>query len=261
MLTIKELPGTVGTMLFGADQQEIGEVADIYMDQRTLAPEWLVLHTGWFGTRRSFVPTASAEWNGANLVVPFSKAEVKDAPTAEADDFLTAEEEEQLYRHYGLDYHYEDFTQDPIATTMSGTEPAAQQPSAPTAGTDEAMTRSEEQLRVGTRSQEVGRARLRKWIDTEHVTQTVPVSREEVRIVREPVTSENVDQATSGPDLTENVHEVILHEEQAVVSKVTVPVERVRLEKETVTEERPVEADVRKERIEFEENAPPGRPQ
>ncbi|HYX94421.1 MAG TPA: PRC-barrel domain-containing protein, partial [Geodermatophilus sp.] len=38
--------------------------------------------------------------------------------------------------------------------------------------TDEAMTRSEERLNVGTRTEEVGRARLRKYVVTENVTET-----------------------------------------------------------------------------------------
>ncbi len=53
------------------------------------------------------------------------------------------------------------------------------------------------QLRVGTERTEAGRVRLRKYVDTEHVTETVPVTREEVRIEREPITDANVDAATA----------------------------------------------------------------
>ena len=52
--------------------------------------------------------------------------------------------------------------------------------------TDDAMTRSEEELRVGTQERETGRVRLRKYVVEDEVTQTVPVKREEVRIEREP---------------------------------------------------------------------------
>jgi uncharacterized protein (TIGR02271 family) len=112
------------------------------------------------------------------------------------------------------------------------------------------MTRSEEELRVGTTRQERGRARLRKFVVTENVTQTVPVQREEVRVEREPITDANRDQALAGPDISEEEHEVVLHEEQPVVEKNVVPKERVRLDKETVTEEETVSDEVRKERIE-----------
>ena len=118
------------------------------------------------------------------------------------------------------------------------------------------MTRSEEELRVGKTSREAGRARLRKWVETERVAQTVPVAHEEVRVEREPITEANIDEATAGPEITEGVHEVPLMEEEAVAAKQTVPKERVRLEKDTVTEEAEVGADLRKERVEAEIEPP-----
>jgi uncharacterized protein (TIGR02271 family) len=118
--------------------------------------------------------------------------------------------------------------------------------------TDDAMTRSEEQVNVGTTSREAGRARLRKYVVTENVTQTVPVSHEEVRLDREPITEGNVGNATAGPDISEEEHEVTLHAEQPVVQKETVPVERVRLGTETVTDEQTVTEEVRKEQVELE---------
>ncbi len=102
---------------------------------------------------------------------------------------------------------------------------------------------------MGTEQVEAGRARLRKYVVTENVTQTVPVSREEVRVEREPITDANVGDATSGPDISEAEHEVTLHAEQPVVAKETVPVERVRLGTETVTEQQTVSEEVRKEQI------------
>jgi uncharacterized protein (TIGR02271 family) len=87
---------------------------------------------------------------------------------------------------------------------------------------------------------------------TEQVQQTVPVSHEEVRIEREPITEANVEAATSGPDISEAEHEVTVHEERPVVEKQAVPVERVRLAKETVPGEQTVSGEVRKEQIETE---------
>ena len=118
--------------------------------------------------------------------------------------------------------------------------------------TDNAMTLSEERLNVGTRSEEVGRARLRKYVVTENVTETVPVSREEVRLEREPITDANIGNALDGPAICEEEHEVTLHAERAVVEKEAVPVERVRLDKETVTEHETVTEGVRKEEIEVD---------
>jgi uncharacterized protein (TIGR02271 family) len=122
--------------------------------------------------------------------------------------------------------------------------------------TDDAMTVSEERLNVGTERRETGRARLRKYVVTENVTQTVPVQREQVRVEREPITGANRDAAMSGQDISEDEHEVVLHEERPVTQKETVPVERVQLDTETVTEQETVGEEVRKERVDVEGDVP-----
>jgi uncharacterized protein (TIGR02271 family) len=90
-------------------------------------------------------------------------------------------------------------------------------------------------------------------VTTEQVTQTVPVQREEVRVEREPITDANLGAATSGPAISEEEHEVTLHEEAPVVDKRAVPKERVRLDTETVTDQRQVSEKVRKEQIEVDD--------
>jgi hypothetical protein len=76
------------------------------------------------------------------------------------------------------------------------------------------------------------------------------MQRPEARVEREPVTDEMIDQAISGPEIIESEHEVALHAEEPVVEKRTVPEERVRLDNDVDTEERTVDEQVRKERIE-----------
>jgi uncharacterized protein (TIGR02271 family) len=115
--------------------------------------------------------------------------------------------------------------------------------------TDDAMTLSEERVNVGTQRVEAGRARLRKYVITENVTQTVPVSHEEVRVHREPITDGNVGDAMDGPAISEEEHEVTLHAERPVVEKEAVPVERVRLGTETVTDQEQMNETVRKEQV------------
>ncbi|MEU9639283.1 PRC and DUF2382 domain-containing protein [Streptomyces tendae] len=117
---------------------------------------------------------------------------------------------------------------------------------------DQAMTRSEEQMHIGVERHESGRARLRKYVVTEEVQQTVPVTHEEVRVVREPITDANRDEALAGPEISEAEHEVTLHAERPVVETETVPVERVRMTTEELTENETVRGQVRKERIEAE---------
>ncbi|MEU7296966.1 PRC and DUF2382 domain-containing protein [Streptomyces exfoliatus] len=122
----------------------------------------------------------------------------------------------------------------------------------------DAMTRSEEQMHVGTEQVETGRVRLRKYVVTEDVQQTVPVTHEEVRVEREPITEANRDQALSGPEISEAEHEVTLHEERPVVETRAVPVERVSLRTDEVTEEETVTGRIRKERIDVETEAVEG---
>ncbi|MDP9696755.1 UNVERIFIED_ORG: uncharacterized protein (TIGR02271 family) [Arthrobacter globiformis] len=223
-----------------------------------------------FGTSESFVPLEGAQRQGDDIVVPYSKDQVKDAPRVDTDGHLEPAEEDRLYQHYqlgggrsytdtttGRDADYTTTERDTdYSTTAAGagrydTDDARGTVGRDTSGatTDDAMTRSEERLNVGKERQIVGRARLRKYVTTENVTKTVPVQREEVRIEREPLTDANRDAALSGPDLSDEEHEVTLHEERPVVEKETVPVERVRLDKETVTDEVTVDEEVRKERI------------
>ena len=121
--------------------------------------------------------------------------------------------------------------------------------------TDEAMTRSEEQLHVGTETTQAGRARLRKYVVTEQQTANVAVSHDEVRLEREPITDANAGAAFDGPALSEEEHEVVLNEERVVVDKEAVPVERVKLGTETVTEQQQVTEDVSHEEIELDGDA------
>jgi len=117
--------------------------------------------------------------------------------------------------------------------------------------TDNAMTRSEEQLRVGKEVVGAGKASLDKYVTTEHVQKSVPVTKERVVIEREPVNRENMGAATSGVDITEAHHEVTLTEERAIAAKEVVPIERIRLGKQVETQEQTVGADLRKEHIDL----------
>jgi uncharacterized protein (TIGR02271 family) len=247
-----------GATMVDRDGDKVGTIESIYVDDQTGQPEWALVNTGLFGTRSTFVPIAQASASGDQVQVPYEKQLVKDAPNMDPDGHLSEQEEQELWRHYGLDYG----TGYPAAGTgYADTDRAATDDDRDTVGrdvsgptTDDAMTRSEEELRVGTQTRERGRARLRKYVTTETQQVTVPVSREEVRVEREPITDANLDAATGGPAISEEEHEVTLREEQVVVDKRAVPRERVRLDKDTVTEERQVAEEVRKEQIEVDDD-------
>ncbi|ADB77485.1 DUF2382 domain-containing protein [Geodermatophilus obscurus] len=347
MIGTEAISRVIGKDVYDQSGDKIGSASEVYLDDESGQPEWVTVRTGLFGTKESFVPIRDADLTDDGLRVPVSKSQVKDAPKVDTDGHLSPQEEQELYRYYGMQVGQGQVGQgtqtdttvgrvdrdqqavmdpstttgtagmtgsggdrdviDPTTTTEtsggSGTDrdrdvidPTTTTGTTGTAGmsagaagagmaagtsgrtdrdrdgradhtgeagivgrdvsgptTDNAMTRSEERLDVGTRSEEVGRARLRKYVVTENVTETVPVSREEVRVEREPITDANVGNAMDGPAISEEEHEVTLHAERPVVEKEAVPVERVRLDKQTVTDQERVSEDVRKEQVEVDD--------
>ncbi|MBA3262623.1 MAG: PRC and DUF2382 domain-containing protein [Thermoleophilaceae bacterium] len=232
-----------GRTVVGRDEEKIGTLEEVYLDRQTGRPEWALVNTGLFGMKSNFVPLSDAQPAGEDVRVAFAKNQVTDAPKIDPNGELSQSEEAELYDHYGLDYS------DP--GSGSGLQEGDRTDSV---SGDDAMTRSEEELRVGKTEREKGRVRLRKYVVTEEVQQKVPVRREKARIEREPITDEKVDEATSGPDISESEHEVVLHEEEPVVEKRAVPKERVRLGKDVDVEEQQVSEQVRKEQIEVEDD-------
>jgi uncharacterized protein (TIGR02271 family) len=220
------------------------------------------------------VPLAGAKTSAdGNVTVGYDKATIKDAPHIAEEGHLSPEDEQRLYRHYDLDYG----DTDRVATTgdsgytdtnVTGRHAdrrdvstgyddrdrgtVGHDTSGPT--TDNAMTRSEERLNVGTETREAGRARLRKHVVTEQQQVSVPVSHEELRVEREPITDANRGDAYDGPSISEEEHEVTLRAERPVVSTETEAVERVRLGTETVRSEETVSGEVRKEEIEVDDD-------
>ncbi len=256
MISTEQLQQVIGSTAVGTDGSKIGTIGQVYLDNATGRPEWATVKTGLFGSSESFVPLSEAEVTGDGVRLPYDKDRVKNAPNIDADRELSETEEQELYAYYGLSGQggdtgsagYETGTTTEYQTGVAEQQTTGYDTSGPT--TDQAMTRSEERVRAGTEKVEAGRARLRKYVVTEQQQVSVPVSREEVRVEREPITEGNYDAAMSGPDLSEEEHEVVLTEERPVIQKETVPVERVRLEKDTITDEQSVNVDVREERIE-----------
>jgi uncharacterized protein (TIGR02271 family) len=275
MFGTQDVRSIVGRTVYSTGGDKIGDVGQVYLDDQTNEPKWLTVKTGFFGTNESFVPVEEASLTDDGITVPYDKDKVKNAPNIASDAHISETEEQEIYRYYGLSYTgvsdsaYGDAdttytetdtayagtgtTTDTAGTDYSSTDdapPVGHDTSGPT--TDSAMTRSEERLDVGTQQREAGRARLRKWVETDTETITVPVTRERAVLEREPITDANADEALDGPAISEEEHEVILHEERPVVEKRTEPVERVRLDTEVVADQETVSGEVRKEHIEVE---------
>ncbi|MGB5952841.1 MAG: PRC and DUF2382 domain-containing protein [Ornithinimicrobium sp.] len=243
-----------------SDGDKVGKIGQVYLDDDSGNPEWVTVKTGLFGTSETFVPLSAADLSDDTIRVPYDKATIKDAPRVDADQHLSPEQEDDLYRHYkdvggdhAVDGHDHDGHDHDGHDGHDGHDHDGHDHDDHgrhgNAADGDAMVRSEEQVDVGTEKVETGRARLRKYVVTEDVTTTVPVEREEVRVEREPIGDGDGEVVADG-DLGEQEQEVVLTEERVSVNKETVPVEKVNLGTETVRDEQEVTEEVRKEQIE-----------
>ena len=231
-ITMDQLSQAHGVDVLDSAGDKIGAVEEIFYDQQTNQPEWIGIGTGFFGTKRVVVPVTGAELRDDGLYVPYSRGQVKGAPDIDSDE-ISQDTEAQLAEYYGVGYSEE--------RSDTGL------PEGAPAGGEASVTRSEEELRVGTRDVDAGRVRLRKWVETEPVSTDVELERETVRVERQPV-----DQPVSGAEIGDQQVEVPLRAEEAVVQKQAVARERVSLEKDVETERQTVSDELRKERVEVE---------
>ncbi|MEV4349146.1 PRC and DUF2382 domain-containing protein [Actinoplanes sp. NPDC049596] len=193
---------------------KIGTVGQIYVEPDSGRPQWVTVRTGSMSFQESVAPLDGARLDAGRVTLAVDASLVRTAPMVDTDGPLEYEDADRLQAHYG----------------------------APT--TDDAMTRSEERLFTGVRREPVTKVRLRKHLVTEERQVTVPVTREEVRLERVPV---------DAPDLPDDSGDpTTLYAERPVVTTEKVPVERVRLSKQTVRDEETITAPVRKEQIEYE---------
>ena len=277
----------IGTTAYDSQGSKLGKIKELYVDDRTSSPKWISVHTGLFGLSESLVPLAGATAEEDSVRVAVTKDAVTNAPHVGSAERITPDEENELISHYGIlsQAPQNPLAQNPQAQTQHA--PQTQTPQTPgtheaqagrdgaagfanhapipdgkrvtppttdsgtATGTDDtsdaAVIRSEERLDVGTHRAESGTASIRKYTTTEQQTVTVPVTHEEVRVIREPIDNPA---SVKGEQFTDAQREVTLHEDQIVVDKQSVPVERVRLGVEEVTEQKTVHEAVRKEHIE-----------
>ena len=158
-----------GRTVIDRDGEKLGTLKEIYLDEHE-RPHWGSIATGLFGTRETLAPLTEAQLTGDQLQLPFAGDHVKDAPQVEPYVQLSAEEEQQLYRHYEL---------------RDLTEPSE---------SDDAMIRSEEEITLRKQQRPRERIRLKKYVVTDYVKKTVPVQREKVRLEHEPAEADRADQ-------------------------------------------------------------------
>jgi hypothetical protein len=182
-----------GRAVLDRSGERIGKLDEFFLDAETGLPAWGGGASGLFGRRRSLVPLSEAEPAGEDeLRVPFDKDHVLAAPQADPDVELPPEEEEALYRHYGLAYTTGEDPERTGAVREAGSEEeAGERPAEDEGG---AVVRSEEEVDVHPEARPRERVRLKKYVVTEHVTKTVPVRREKLAVEREPVGDEPAEQ-------------------------------------------------------------------
>jgi Uncharacterized protein conserved in bacteria len=235
-MTTQQLPRLQGLTVFDSEGQRIGDVQRVFYDQATNEPAWITVRG--LGAREAFVPMAGARVDPSGVTVALRKDVIEGAPVIEAGNELNAEDAAKLDRYYTG-----------MLRTAPETPPSA--PSEPERSAE--LTSFEERVRVDTEPVESGTVRLHKTVVTEPVETSVPVRHEEVRVERVPASSPT---PTPGHRFEDETVEVTLHEERPTIAKEAVPVETVRVTAKSETDEQPVSDQVRRERIEVQDQRP-----
>jgi uncharacterized protein (TIGR02271 family) len=197
--------------------------------------------------KRVMVPLHHARPERDVLALPLDRHRVASAPAVRADVAeIPPEAGRYVLEHFGLTSGDEDLTTQvmaPVEPTPTGEQAA-----------DAEITLSEEQLVVDAVPRAAERVRVRKAVVTEEVTVTVTVRREELVIEREPLDDPATEIAWAEDTAADaGAVEFVLHAEEPVVTKRVVPLERVRVRRDTVVEERRITDEVRKERLDVDE--------
>lgn len=268
---------------FTASGDKLGKIGQLYLDDQSGEPTFVTVNTGLFGANESLVPLQGYQWKGEDLVLAYEKDVVKDAPNIDADGHLEADEQARLFDYYAgnaatdsaqdaerttagvnrdvdgrHDENLNNHSEQPLAGGVDADRTAAGDRTVEAdanrgAATDDVVAR-EERLNVGTTTEETGRVRLRKYTTTEQQQVEVPVTKEKVRIEREPIEGGRVVDGEINPNAEDEVVEITTREERPVVNKETVETERVSLNKETVTENQTVSGEVSKEHIDVDQD-------
>ncbi len=106
-------PELTGRTVYCRDGDKLGTVEGVLEDE-TGMPRYLEITSGWFGTRRHAVPLDGLMLrdDGDDLTIPYTKDEMKNAPTLDERDEMTYEHERHMGSHYGHDVREWDDTRD-----------------------------------------------------------------------------------------------------------------------------------------------------
>ena len=240
-----------GLELVDAEGKKAGSIHSLWVDTATNEPEFVAVKSGMFG-RTHIVPVAGAQIDEANrqLRVPYRQDQINAAPHIDETAELSEQEEEQVYRHYGVQR-----SEAPSPTGLagggvgitSGTTPEG----ASTRGRrSDRIQLSEERLRVTKEQEQAGEVRLGTRVVEREETVEVPLREERVVIERHAVQGEARPGEITGRSET---IEVPVTRERANIEKETVVTEEVGVRTEAVEHTERVQETVRKEELVVEE--------
>jgi uncharacterized protein (TIGR02271 family) len=244
-------PDVRGWEVIGSDGRRIGKVDNLLVDTGAMKVRYLDVDVDGDimpdrdRDRHVLVPIGRARLDGDHdhiLVDAVSSTEVATLP-AFTHGALTDEYETSLQERWG-------------GTTTSSTANASElyddrgfYGSRERAG-ESRVTLSEEQLAIQREQRQAGEVSIHKEVETRHVRESVPVSREEVIVERRP--------AQPGMESSARIQEgemrIPVKEEELVVEKRVVPKEELVVKKTEVVDNETVEADLRRERADIDEH-------
>jgi stress response protein YsnF len=222
--------------VWGSDGELVGRVDGVFQDYRSGEPAWVRVRSEADPSQRRLVPADGLTFHSRAVRVPYTPALVFSTPRIEGDE-IGADTEAVLRDRYGLE------RADPTAETVVAPVVGAEREEA-------AIVRSEEELVVDKRTVEAGRVSLRKWVETEPVTQEIELVRETGRVVREPI-----DRVVEDGNVEEAEIEITFYVEEPVVEKRLVARERISLEKDVERHVETVSDTVQVERVDVEGDA------
>ena len=264
-----------GYTVYDMNYEKIGKVDDLFVDESDQI-EYIGVKMGFLGLRSTLIPVDITRVNERRglIEVGEQKDRIKNAPTFDDDEEITPDLERQVRSHFGLTerqggheghsayYYDEEREQAGGAAGEIGPDVGASeregggfrlhgsgQKGAGEREDELRIQRSEEELRAGVREREAGRVNVRKRVRTERERMTVPRRHEEINVERV-----RVNEPASGTEISENEVVIPVVEEEIVVQKRPIVKEEIRVRKDVIEEEEVVEADLRKEEVEVEDN-------
>ena len=93
----------IGCTLTDREHRRLGRIEEIYLDEDG-RPQWMLVRSGRFAVRHTFIPLAGAAPRGGGLMTPYDKRHIEAAPQVDPGDDVPDEQVRALYDHYGLQW-------------------------------------------------------------------------------------------------------------------------------------------------------------